>query len=86
MPALIVALIGLEQALTVWNDQMGLLPWGLARILGITVYLDIPAATAWFAAGFGFAIAVLGILLALPFGRADRRADPEAAEAADLMS
>ena len=26
---------------------MGLLPWGLARILGITVYLDIPADTAW---------------------------------------
>ena len=29
-----------------WNDEMGLLPWGLARILGITVYLDIPADTA----------------------------------------
>ena len=38
--------IGLETALTVWNDEMGLLPWGLARILGITVYLDIPADTA----------------------------------------
>ena len=28
VPALIVALVGLEQALTVWNDEMGLLPVG----------------------------------------------------------
>jgi type IV secretory pathway TrbD component len=65
---------------------MGLLPWGLARILGITVYLDIPAATAWFAAGFGLVIAVAGVLLALPYGRVDRRAEPEAEVSADLMS
>ena len=63
------ALIGLESALTVWNDEMGLLPWGLARILGITVYLDIPGATAWFAAGFGLLLAVIGVLLALPWSR-----------------
>ena len=42
IPAVVVAVVGLETALTVWNDEMGLLPWGLARILGITVYLDIP--------------------------------------------
>lgn len=33
---------GLERSLAVWNDQMALLPWGLHRILGITVFLDIP--------------------------------------------
>ena len=65
---------------------MGLLPWGLARILGITVYLDIPAATAWVAAGFGLVIAVVGVLLALPYGRADRRPSPRLEAAADLMS
>jgi hypothetical protein len=86
IPASVVALVGLEQALTVWNDEMGLLPWGLARILGITVYLDIPAATAWFAAGFGLVVAVIGVLLALPYGRGDRRHEPEAAASADLMS
>ena len=86
VPAFVVAVVGLEAALTVWNDEMGLLPWGLARILGITVYLDIPEATAWFAAGFGLVIAVIGVLLALPYGRADRRAEPEAAASADLMS
>ena len=86
VPALVIALVGLEAALTVWNDEMGLLPWGLARILGITVYLDIPEATAWFAAGFGLVIAVVGVLLALPYGRADRRAEPEAEASADLMS
>ena len=32
---------------------MGLLPWGLSRILGITVYLEIPLDTPWFAAAFG---------------------------------
>ena len=54
--------------------------------LGITVYLDIPDAAAWVAAGFGFAIMVIGVLLALPYGRADRRAEPEAAASVDLMS
>ncbi len=29
VPAAVVGIVGLESALTVWNDQMGLLPWGL---------------------------------------------------------
>jgi hypothetical protein len=49
--AAFIGIVGLESALTVWNDQMGLLPWGLSRILGITVYLDIPADAPWYAAG-----------------------------------
>jgi len=69
IPATLVALVGLENALTVWNDEVGLLPWGLSRILGITVYLDIPVDTAWIAAGFGVVIAVLGVLLAVPWRR-----------------
>lgn len=63
IPATIVAIIGLEQALTVWNDQMGLLPWGLARILGITTYLEIPEDTAWYAAAFGALLLLVGLLL-----------------------
>ncbi len=65
VPAAIVGAVGLEQALTVWNDQLGLLPWGLARILGITTYLEIPDDTAWWAAAFGAALLVAGVLLAL---------------------
>ncbi len=69
IPAGIVSAIGLETALTVWNDQMGLLPWGLARILGITVYLDIPADTALYAAVFGAVIAGIGFALAIRWRR-----------------
>ncbi|MEU1972173.1 hypothetical protein ABZ477_10985 [Microbacterium sp. NPDC019599] len=69
IPAIVVAIIGLEPALSAWNDQMGLLPWGLARILGLTTYLEIPAATAWWAAAFGAVVLGIGILLALPWGR-----------------
>ena len=58
------ALVGLERALTAWNDQVGLLPWGLSRILGITVYLGIPADTAWWAAGFGAVLLGAAWLLA----------------------
>jgi len=65
VPAAIVGAIGLEQALTVWNDQLGLLPWGLARILGITTYLEIPDATAWWAAALGTVLLAVGLLLAL---------------------
>ncbi|MGZ8804859.1 MAG: hypothetical protein ACXWZG_06115, partial [Microbacterium sp.] len=86
VPAGVVALIGLEAALTIWNDEMGLLPWGLARILGITVYLDIPDAAAVVAGGFGLAVALVGLLIALPYGRVDRRAVTDDGASADLMS
>ena len=79
VPSAIVAAIGLETVLTAWNDQLGLLPWGLARILGIAVYLDIPADAAWWTAAFGAVVAAGGVLLALP-GR--RRAVPQAGRAA----
>ncbi|GAA1630726.1 hypothetical protein ACFQY4_36590 [Catellatospora bangladeshensis] len=61
----LVALIGLEKALTVWNDQLALLPWGLSRILGITVYLGIPADLPLYAAVAGAALALLGLLLSI---------------------
>ncbi|KAA9111384.1 hypothetical protein [Microbacterium rhizomatis] len=67
VPSAVVAAIGLESALTAWNDQLGLLPWGLARILGITVYLGIPADTALWAAVFGAVLLVIGVLLAVPW-------------------
>lgn len=65
-PAAVIALAGLESALTLWNDELGLLPWGLSRILGITVYLDIPADTAAVAAGAGVALLAIGLVLAIP--------------------
>ncbi|MEV0005115.1 hypothetical protein AB0H28_22915 [Micromonospora sp. NPDC050980] len=59
----LVAWIGAERALTVWNDQMALLPWGLSRILGITVYLGIPTGLPGHAAGVGVALVAAGALL-----------------------
>ena len=67
--AFAVAIVGLERALTVWNDEMGLLPWGMARILGITTFLEIPASTPWWAAGVGLIVLAAGSLLALPWRR-----------------
>ncbi|MET8911826.1 hypothetical protein [Micromonospora sp. NPDC004551] len=61
----LVAVIGLERALTVWNDQMALLPWGLSRILGITVYLGIPAGFPRYAAVSGAALTAVGLLLSI---------------------
>ena len=75
VPAAVVALVGLERALTAWNDQVGLLPWGLSRILGITVYLGVPADTAWWVAGLGGALVAVGLVLAIA-GRRYRH-DPE---------
>lgn len=63
IPAVLVTALGLERALTIWNDQMALLPWGLSRILGITVYLGIPAYLPGVAVGIGAALAAVGILL-----------------------
>lgn len=58
-----VTAIGLEQALTTWNDQMALLPWGLSRILGITVHLGIPESLAPAACVAGLVVAALGVVL-----------------------
>jgi hypothetical protein len=69
VPAIAIGVIGLEQALTVWNDQVGLLPWGLSRILGITTYLGIPESTPWYAAGFGLLLLVGGLALSFPYRR-----------------
>jgi hypothetical protein len=68
----LIGLIGLEAALTAWNDEMGLLPWGLSRILGISVYLDIPADTAWWAAIAGVVLVAAGAIL-VAFGGRRRR-------------
>lgn len=69
---LLLAAVGLEDAMTVWNDQLALLPWGLARILGITVYLGIPLALPWWLAGVGAVLTAGGVLLT-PRGRRRRR-------------
>lgn len=66
LPAAVVGTLGLERSLALWNDELGLLPWGLARILGITTYLEIPDGTAWYAALAGLVIAAVGGPLALP--------------------
>ncbi len=62
----LLASVGLEDALTVWNDQLALLPWGLSRILGITTYLGIPLALPWWILGTGAAVGALAIALAMP--------------------
>jgi hypothetical protein len=64
----VVAVIGPERALTIWNDQLALLPWGLSRILGITVYLGIPPETAAVATAFGLALTATGALVCLGRG------------------
>ncbi|QEO15227.1 hypothetical protein FLP10_12940 [Agromyces intestinalis] len=75
LPSLVVAIVGLEQALTLWNDEMGLLPWGMSRILGITTFLEIPEESAWYAAGFGALVALVGALLAVRWRRPRAIAD-----------
>ena len=67
----LVAAIGLETALTAWNDQMALLPWGLSRILGITVYLGIPTELPVYVAALGGVLAVVGAALWLWTRRRD---------------
>ncbi len=59
----VVAAMGLEDALTVWNDQMALLPWGLSRILGITVHLGIPTQLPLVVAVLGAVVVAAGALM-----------------------
>ncbi len=66
----LLLVVGLEDALTVWNDQMALLPWGMARILGITTFLGIPTALASWVALVGGSLALCGLAVGLPRRRA----------------
>lgn len=66
----LVQALGLESALTTWNDQMALLPWGLSRILGITVYLGIPDSLPLVAVVAGAALVLAGLLARLSLRRA----------------
>lgn len=68
-----VAAIGLEDAMTMWNDQMALLPWGLSRILGITVYLGIPSASVYVAVILGAVLCAGGAVLSRGVRRARLR-------------
>ncbi|WP_328472937.1 hypothetical protein OHA21_11205 [Actinoplanes sp. NBC_00393] len=52
--------VGLETALSTWNDQMALLPWGLHRILGIVTFLGIPPALPVWITAFGAGLVLLG--------------------------
>lgn len=60
----VAAAVGLERALTFWNDQMALLPWGLHRVLGITVYLSIPTSIPRYSVIAGAVLALAGSALA----------------------
>lgn len=60
---LAVGAIGVETTLTAWNDQMMILPWGLSRILGLTVHLGIPTDLGWTVAMVGAVVAVVGLAL-----------------------
>lgn len=59
----LVTAVGAEAALTVWNDQLALLPWGLHRILGITVYLEIPTTIPAVVTVAGLVLVVAGAAL-----------------------
>ncbi|HEV7651737.1 MAG TPA: hypothetical protein VGP26_26585 [Actinophytocola sp.] len=75
----LVAVPGLERALTMWNDQLALLPWGLHRILGITVYLEIPLRLPLYVVAAGGVAILLGAALpAFPLRRR-RATDPSPA-------
>ena len=65
LPSLAIAVIGFEEALTAWNDQVGLLPYGLSRILGITTHLGIPDETPWVLCAAGVVLCIAGVLLSL---------------------
>jgi energy-converting hydrogenase Eha subunit E len=70
----LVTIMGAERALTVWNDQLALLPWGLHRILGITVYLGIPTELPAVATAGGLVFVVAGAAMT-PCWRRRARAD-----------
>ncbi|WP_246613242.1 hypothetical protein [Paractinoplanes bogorensis] len=71
---------GLERSLTLWNDQLALLPWGLHRILGLVTYLGIPPELPLWLTCTGLALAVLGTGLSLSRHRTQAPRTPTSVE------
>jgi len=67
----LLALPGLERALTTINDQMAIVPLGLSRILGLTFHLGVPTALPMWLLTAGGILGMLGVLAA-----AGRRRQP----------
>jgi len=65
VPAAAIAITGIEPALPAWNAEVDL----LARVLGLTVTLDIAPDAAWLVAGLAAILALVGLALALPYRR-----------------
>lgn len=63
-PAVVVAVVGIERTLAVWDGRTGLLPWGLAQILGTALELRVPDEIVWWTAGAGFVVLLTGAALA----------------------
>lgn len=65
LPAATIAVVGARDAVRSWNDQIGILPWDLARLAGArdgSFPVEIVTATTV----AGLMAAVVGIVLALP--------------------
>ena len=65
LPAGTIALMGAGDALRSWNEQIGVLPWDLARMTGLREG-SFPLEVVTLAAAIGVVVMVVGILLALP--------------------
>lgn len=63
--AAIVLFVGFEKTLTIFNDEILILPGGLSRILGITTHLNIPLQIPVWVMYLGFFLAVAGFVLLL---------------------
>lgn len=56
VPAAAIGLAGQEGALALWNDRLGLFPWGLAHVLGTALAGVEP----WIAVALGVLLAAVG--------------------------
>ncbi len=65
LPAATIALMGARDALRSWNEQIGILPWDLARLTGMrdgAFPVEVVAVTAV----IGGVVTIVGVALALP--------------------
>lgn len=72
LPAATVAVVGAADALRSWNEQVGVLPWDLARLTGMREGA-FPIEAVAVTAVIGVVVTLVGILLALPGRVYDRR-------------
>ncbi|WP_417561653.1 hypothetical protein [Microbacterium sp.] len=62
---IVVASVGLDRSISIWNVHASGLPWGLEQAIAAALRVEVPAGAIWWAVAAAFVVFVIGLVLAI---------------------